>query len=723
MGVDQVRTVHRAGAAAHHQAVEALQEGPEADLMQETVLRGDMPAAKHDPVGPLHEVRGDAGVAPVQHDDGGGGDSGIADAFRHRVQHIIRELAVVRGRADQQHARLRGQGLLHRGKQSVVGGDVVLPVTGRTSRENQRHRGCKDNTFRRLCHAGAVSSCPAGDQEALGGGVAVESMLQERSLSELCLLEGLCTFGVVKTLVPILIILSLLSCTDRRDVGSLILDRAESLMNERPDSALALIESIDTIRLRGRSAKARWSLLHTMSLDKSYQDISDTSLLASAVAYYEHHGPEEKKMLAYFYRGRGYYFAHRLEKAALFFSLAEDAARSSRDDQFKGLLYMSMSDLYDYRFRQKEELIRKAIAHFAAAGDSTHYHMGLGSLAMSLTVDRWQEADSLFNLSLSRIAHDTVFCPTVQAAYAKLKVLQPEPDPSGAVRQIKEILQDGGELSVQDYGVYAFASEMMGNKTEADRVLLFLDTVENQSETYYWRYRIAAWRKDMPQANEYLKATYNWQDDALAEFLEQSVPTAVEAYHERLAEEEKSKNKALVIRVAAAAILLGALALFGILSMRRRAVRLKEKNLDLERRLLALRESYASLYKQKYAVIKKLDQEYRDARGTPDYSKRMLSKMEKEISILRQSNRKNSRLVRQVNRDLDGVLTRMQQELAPLSNEDVLFICYSIIGLSASQVSELTGLTEDYVYTKRSLLRARIQSCGSPDREEFARVL
>ena len=115
--------------------------------MQETVLRGDMPAAEYDPVGPLHEVRGDAGVAPVQHDDGGGGDPGIADAVRHRVQHVVREFAVVRSRTDQQHVRARGQGLLHRGKQPVVGGDVVLPVAGRTARENQRHRGRKDTGF------------------------------------------------------------------------------------------------------------------------------------------------------------------------------------------------------------------------------------------------------------------------------------------------------------------------------------------------------------------------------------------------------------------------------------------------------------------------------------------------------------------------------------------------------------------------------------------------
>ncbi|MCR5277620.1 MAG: tetratricopeptide repeat protein, partial [Bacteroidales bacterium] len=54
-----------------------------------------------------------------------------------------------------------------------------------------------------------------------------------------------------------------------------ILDAAESRMNERPDSALVLLEGIDAGSLRTRNLHARHALLLTMALDKNYMDITE----------------------------------------------------------------------------------------------------------------------------------------------------------------------------------------------------------------------------------------------------------------------------------------------------------------------------------------------------------------------------------------------------------------------------------------------------------------
>ena len=147
MGENALRAIHRACAATHHQSVETAQELLQADFVQETVLRGDVAAAEDDPVRAADKLRGPAGVAPVQHRDGGGGDPGIADAVRHRREHVVGEFRVVRGGADQQEMGPRGQFRLHRGKKTVVGGEMVLPEAGRTACQDQCHRGSKDSEF------------------------------------------------------------------------------------------------------------------------------------------------------------------------------------------------------------------------------------------------------------------------------------------------------------------------------------------------------------------------------------------------------------------------------------------------------------------------------------------------------------------------------------------------------------------------------------------------
>ena len=78
------------------------------------------------------------------------------------------------------------------------------------------------------------------------------------------------------------------SCSNKFLSGKL--DTAESVINERPDSTLAIIKSIDTLSLNSKAMKARYSLLHAMALDKNYIDTTDVNIVMPAVEYYQKHG-------------------------------------------------------------------------------------------------------------------------------------------------------------------------------------------------------------------------------------------------------------------------------------------------------------------------------------------------------------------------------------------------------------------------------------------------
>ena len=150
MGVHVVCAVHAAGAAPHHHPVEALDELFEPNLVQELVLGGDMTAAQHNPMGPTHQFRGLRGIPPVQHHNFFRVDTGLVDALTHALEDGVRETAVVRGGAHQEHAGfvsgcspgpLNGQGQLRFdiGPKAVVLREMRLPVTGGTACEVQNH--------------------------------------------------------------------------------------------------------------------------------------------------------------------------------------------------------------------------------------------------------------------------------------------------------------------------------------------------------------------------------------------------------------------------------------------------------------------------------------------------------------------------------------------------------------------------------------------------------
>ena len=73
-----------------------------------------------------------------------------------------------------------------------------------------------------------------------------------------------CDHILIRTAVAVLVLCAVLSCSDDTAVME-ELDRAEAVMEAHPDSALALLDTLDRSRLRTRGAKARHALLYSQA--------------------------------------------------------------------------------------------------------------------------------------------------------------------------------------------------------------------------------------------------------------------------------------------------------------------------------------------------------------------------------------------------------------------------------------------------------------------------
>ena len=122
----------------------------------------------------------------------------------------------------------------------------------------------------------------------------------------------------------ILIIASLLgiyACAD--SIVPRTLDDVESYIMERPDSALAVLESMDRSLLSTEADRARHALLNAMALDKNFIDVSDDSLARVAVDYYSKRGDRKYYGRALYYLGLAYYYQEEYNKAIVEFTKAE----------------------------------------------------------------------------------------------------------------------------------------------------------------------------------------------------------------------------------------------------------------------------------------------------------------------------------------------------------------------------------------------------------------
>ncbi|MDE5637666.1 MAG: hypothetical protein K2I43_06575, partial [Alistipes sp.] len=76
------------------------------------------------------------------------------------------------------------------------------------------------------------------------------------------------------------------------------MERAEALMDFCPDSSLMILDSIPRNSLHSIASRAKFALLRSQALDKTYCDLQSDSLIAPAADYYEHFGTDRENARA-----------------------------------------------------------------------------------------------------------------------------------------------------------------------------------------------------------------------------------------------------------------------------------------------------------------------------------------------------------------------------------------------------------------------------------------
>ena len=185
--------------------------------------------------------------------------------------------------------------------------------------------------------------------------------------------------------LALLAALCLTACTRPADVPEL--DTADSLMEQRPDSALALLRRIDTLRLSAQHDRARYAMLLSMALDKNYIDLKDFHVLQPAIDYYEEHGTPTEQMRTFYYQGRIYENAGNMSKALQTYLKALEKGKGSNDIPTKARTYSAQIQPYEQlmAFDKAIEAGEKALICNRQAGRIESYALNLNHLVSTYT--------------------------------------------------------------------------------------------------------------------------------------------------------------------------------------------------------------------------------------------------------------------------------------------------------------------------------------------------
>ena len=154
------------------------------------------------------------------------------------------------------------------------------------------------------------------------------------------------------------------------------LTQVETFIESHPDSALSVLENIDTQELLNKEERAKYALLLSMALDKNYVDKTDFEVLQPAIDYYQSHGTATDKLRTYYYQGRIYQNQQKHDELALqCFAKAITDGEASEDILTKARVLFTQGRIYStiYEWDKCATTYLEAADYFKRVGRTSSY--------------------------------------------------------------------------------------------------------------------------------------------------------------------------------------------------------------------------------------------------------------------------------------------------------------------------------------------------------------
>ena len=256
----------------------------------------------------------------------------------------------------------------------------------------------------------------------------------------------------------LLILVALISCNDPKPITD-TLHRAEALMNEYPDSAWTLLNTISPDEMGQNRNRALYALLYTQAQDKTYRDETNDSLISIAVDYYRETDDVRHKFLSYYYKGRVHFNGKDYLNATTCYMEAEQLADEVGDDFLAGLLYSELGRIYDiyYDYPKSLEAYRKSAECYERAGKIRHRnYIWYNQSNVCRNLNDYEESERLLRMTLEA-AKQVEDKSLVNLCLASLMMQYVE---QGRISTAKESYQELLPLVGEEYGSAYFMGQI-----------------------------------------------------------------------------------------------------------------------------------------------------------------------------------------------------------------------------------------------------------------------
>ena len=550
---------------------------------------------------------------------------------------------------------------------------------------------------------------------------------------------------LVRILLLCIGLVFLISCG--RDISRQSLADIESILDSRPDSAMALIRQIDTASLRGKAARAKFSLLHAAALDKNYIDTADTRIAQPAVDWYDRHGTPEQRLKAWMYLGIEQYNGGAFSKAIVSLMKSAELADSIEDQNVLGILYSIIADTFtitrDYSLASL--YIDKSLSCFRACGRSDQEQRELLRKAGNLVQRRmWADADSCYRALIADSSVNQDIKSKSELDYSMFLLNLSQPKDTLAYYYFSDAIRKLGHFNdpSQKYA-FAYLLGLFGEKEGSEKIWKIQPSSYSDNYLYhYWKHREKISSNDFKKAYQHLWLAMQSRDSLINDQLEQSA-SASQAAYAIIRDMEKNKQiqkQRSILSIASLICVSMALAICSLyLFIKKKQTRQREESERMTMLIESLNDQIAYMKEAlkgedtsqkenrntKFAFLADLYEEaYRQSGNENEVSERLKEVIRTRVGNLRYDKNSQANFERMVDKEMNGVMTRFREDCPKLSQSEYQMASYYFAGFDNTTVLVIMGIsTLENVRTKKKRLRYKISSLYGEVGEKYLSLL
>lgn len=513
------------------------------------------------------------------------------------------------------------------------------------------------------------------------------------------------------------------------------LTEAETIMNEHPDSALAILESIPSSGLRSDRDRALHALLLTQARSKCYLPFENDSLIASATDFFLDSGDSYHLMLANFYLGDVNYELQNYTKALASITDCHEMAKDLDDPFWIAMSARTLSHIYHDNYCAKEELLFAEIGmeNFRRAGNPLFLRHAIFNLASA----RHCNEDYTSAMSLTRQALDSARVHNdgllEHNANALLGLSCLATNDHGKALNYYRLACRNTEATPDDSAYLAVLYLYNGRPDSAWCIAREISSDLNPVKRHWMEYNLYASTDSIHKALEMLKLMNSDSKNAFREGHRQNLVGTLIEYQDYKAAVNAGKLRAARLKLWGVATTLLLVIIAGIyfgISHRRRnkarisslidqALRLREILEEREAAAASRHDPIHTLLAKSFdeinCICKILNEEESDKMRM-----RLTTNIKEIFNKYSSDSQKLTEFENYVNSHFDNIMQKLRSEFPKLRKEQYLFFLYSRLGFSNSSIALFLKAEKMMaIYNCRKRLKAKFDASHSPNRQLF----